>query len=321
MKILITGSAGFIGFHLAKQLCHKKHKVFGIDNLDDYYDVLLKKKRLNILKKEYKNFLFQKIDIRSKKLEKFIKKNKIKIIIHLAAQPGVRFSVEKPKKYFSINVEGFFNILEASKKNKIKHLMFASSSSVYGDPKKLPMTEKASDTDKPLSFYAATKKSNEVMAHAYSNIYKIPITCLRFFTVYGPWGRPDMFFYKFLKAAFNKKLFYTFNNGKHLRDFTFIDDIVLLIEKIILKQNKTTIPYQVFNLGQGKPIMLNSLIKNIERALGFVVKKKNRKKQKGDVESTYASSQEIIKKTNYGKFTKIELGVQKYINWFRENNK
>ena len=318
MKILITGSAGFIGFHLAQKLCsEKKNKVFGIDNLSNYYDVDLKKKR-NLILKNFKNYEFYKFDISSSRVGDLIKSKKIDIIFHLAAQAGIRFSVKNPKKYFDTNIKGFFNILEFSKKYKVKHLIFASSSSVYGDPKKLPMDEIKTTTDKPLSFYAATKKSNEVMAYSYSNIYKIPITCLRFFTVYGPWGRPDMFFYKILNAAKNKKKFPIYNYGNHLRDFTYIDDVVSMITKILNKASKDKIPYRLLNIGKGRPVKLKKIIKLVEDAYGKEIKKIFLPRQLGDVKLTYASSKKIKKFIKFTKFENLTSGINKYISWYKK---
>ena len=241
MNILITGVAGFIGFSLAKRLIYenKYNKIFGIDNVNSYYDIELKKNRLKELKKN-NNFFFYKVNLKSKIIiDKLIKKNKIKVIIHLAAQAGVRFSIKNPDLYYESNILGFYNILELSKKNKIKHLLIASTSSVYGDCSKFPIQENF-DSNKPLSFYAATKKSNEIVAYSYSSIFKLPITVMRFFTVYGPFGRPDMALFKITKSIFESKSFNVFNYGKHERDFTYIDDCTNYISKLINKTPKNT---------------------------------------------------------------------------------
>ena len=227
MKILVTGCAGFIGYHLCLKLLEKnKHKVYGLDNISNYYDVKLKNSRLKNLKEHPNKFYFHKIDIANfNKLKNNFKKNNYDYVIHLAAQAGVRASIQKPSQYVRSNLTGFFNILEISKIFKIKHLVFASTSSVYGSTKKFPLSED-NNTDKPLSFYAATKKSNELMAYSYSNIHKLPCTGLRLFTVYGPYGRPDMSLFKFTKAIFNSNKIDLFNRGDHVRDFTYIDDVV-----------------------------------------------------------------------------------------------
>ena len=234
MKIIITGSSGFIGFHLCRKLLENGIKVHGIDSMNSYYDVNLKKARLKILKK-YKNFSFTKIKLENqKKLNQTFFKFRPQIVVHLAAQAGVRYSIKKPRVYLDSNITGTYNIIEISKKTKVKHLVMASSSSVYGANKKIPFKE-VDKTDTQLSIYAATKKSNESMAHSYSNIWKIPITMLRFFTVYGPWGRPDMALFKFTKGILKNKKIDIYNNGKMYRDFTFIDDIVNGIQSTIKK--------------------------------------------------------------------------------------
>ena len=234
MKILITGCAGFIGYHLSKKLSLNNDKIFGIDNLNNYYDVDLKKKRLNNLSS--KNFSFSKIDIKDyKNLKKFFKKNRFDIVYHLAAQAGVRYSIFNPETYFENNLKGFFNILECCREFKIKNLIFASTSSVYGKQKKFPLKEKYL-TDKPLSFYAATKKCNEIMAYSYSQIYNLKCTALRFFTVFGPFGRPDMALYKFSNSIVKNKNLELYNSGNHTRDFTYIDDVIIYLERFKKKK-------------------------------------------------------------------------------------
>ena len=317
MKILITGSAGFIGFHLCKKLLNLKFDVFGIDNLNKYYDINLKKYRIKQLKKK-KNFFFHKIDlIDKKKINTIIKNNKIKYIVHLAAQAGVRHSIENPETYFKSNLEGFFNILELSKKNKIKHLLFASTSSVYGNNKKFPLTENAI-TDRPLSFYAATKKSNEVMAYSYAHIYKLPTTALRFFTVYGPFGRPDMSLFKFTKAIIENKKIQLFNSGDHIRDFTYIDDIVNGIFSIIKKPSKNNIPYNCFNIGRGKSKKLKYFLNLVEINLGKKGKIKKLPLQLGDVKKTHSSIKLLKKYASYKPKTDIKKGIKKFIDWYKE---
>ncbi|MDC0056700.1 NAD-dependent epimerase/dehydratase family protein [Alphaproteobacteria bacterium] len=318
MKILITGAAGFIGFHLSKKLLSEKYTVFGIDNLNNYYDVNLKKDRVKILNKE-KSFFFNKINLSNKNsIDKIIIKNNIKYVVHLAAQAGVRHSIDNPETYFKSNLEGFFNILEVSKKNKIKHLIFASTSSVYGNNKNFPLTESA-NTDKPLSFYAATKKSNEVMAYSYSNIYKLPATALRFFTAYGPFGRPDMSLFKFTKSILENKKVDFFNSGNHIRDFTYIDDIVQGISNIIKKPSSELIPYNCFNIGSGKPNKLKLFLSLIESNLGKKAKIRNLPLQLGDVQKTHASVKLLKKYSFYKPKTNIKKGVKEFINWYKKN--
>ena len=317
MSILITGSAGFIGYHLTEKHLKKNINVIGIDNINNYYDTKLKKNRINELKKN-KKFKFYKIDLcEYKKLDNVIKKNKIKFIIHLAAQAGVRYSIKNPKIYFKSNLEGFFNILEVSRHNKIKHLIFASTSSVYGDTKKFPLNEN-NRTDHPLSFYAATKKSNEVMAHSYSYIYKLPCTGVRFFTVYGPFGRPDMALFKFTKNIINNQSIELFNNGNHLRDFTYVDDIVDGIYSLIKRQSKKNIPYEIFNIGNGNPKKLKDYLKLIEKKLNSKAKVKKLPLQIGDIFKTHSDIKKLKKYTNYKPKTNIEVGISKFIEWYKD---
>ena len=317
MKILVTGSSGFIGFHLSNTLLKKNYKVVGIDNHNKYYDVNLKKNRLKILKK-YKNFTFCKFDLINKsKLNEIVKYHNIKIIIHLAAQAGVRYSIENPETYVKNNLEVFFNVLDISRQNNLKHLVFASTSSVYGESNNFPLKEKE-DTSKPLSFYAATKKSNEVMAHSYSSIFKLPCTALRFFTVYGPYGRPDMALFKFTKNIKENKKIDLFNNGNHFRDFTYIDDIVSGIVSIISKPSKKRIPFDVFNIGNGNPRKLKDYLSIIEKKLGKKAKIKNLPLQKGDIIKTHSDIASLNNLTKYKPNTNIEKGVTKFIDWYLE---
>ncbi len=317
MNILITGAAGFIGYHLILKILNKNLKVFGVDNINDYYDVKLKKDRINTLKKS-KKFFFYKIDLNEyKKLNNIIKKNKIKIIIHLAAQAGVRYSIENPRTYFKSNLEGFFNVLELSRHNKIKHLIYASTSSVYGDTKKFPLHE-SNPTDFPLSFYAATKKSNEIMAHSYSYIYKLPTTGVRFFTVYGPFGRPDMALFKFTKNIINNQSIELFNNGRHLRDFTYVDDIVDGIFSLIKKQSVKSIPYEIFNIGNGSPKKLLDYLKFIEKNLKRKAKIKKLPLQTGDIIKTHSDIKKLKKLTGYNPKININIGIKKFIEWYKD---
>ena len=317
MNILITGCAGFIGYHLTKSfLKYKKVNVFGIDNLNSYYDVKLKKNRLKLLKNLNTNFKFQKIDIANlRKLSLFFKKNKINYVFHLAAQAGVRYSIIKPKKYFDSNMIGFFNILECSRQNKINHLVFASTSSVYGKSNKFPLKEDT-NTDRPLSFYAATKKSNEVMAYSYSNIYNLPCTGVRFFTVYGPNGRPDMALYLFADLILKSKKINLFNKGLHERDFTYIDDVISALVKLIKKPSKKNPPFEIFNIGNGKPQKLKKFIFSIEKNLKKYAKTKNFPIQKGDVIKTHADISKLKKAIKYQPKTDIEDGIKNFIDWF-----
>ena len=313
-KYLITGSAGFIGFHLSKKLLTKGFIVIGIDNLNNYYDQKLKKDRNKILKK-FKNYKFKKIDIRDyKKLESIFKKNLIHGVINLAAQAGVRYSLKNPRSYIENNINGFFNILELSKKYKIKKLVYASTSSIYGLQKKFPLKENF-NTDNPIQLYAATKKSNELMATSYSHLYKMDTVGLRFFTVYGPWGRPDMALFKFTKNIIMGKPIEVFNKGKHERDFTYVDDIVDGIINIIINK-KSKFGAKIFNIGNGKKIKLLKYIQLIEKNLKRKSKKKFLPLQKGDVIKTHSDTKLIKKHYNYQSKTEVSYGVKKFIEWY-----
>ena len=330
MSILITGSAGFIGFHTALKFLNMGKKVYGLDNINKYYDTKLKKDRIKILQK-FKNFYFLKKDICNKvSLIQIFSKKKIDLVIHLAAQAGVRYSLTNPEVYIRNNINGFFNILETSKQFRIKHFVYASTSSVYGANKFLPFNEN-SKTDHPIQIYAATKKSNELMAHAYSSLYGLPTTGLRFFTVYGPWGRPDMALFKFTKNILKKKRIDVFNFGNHKRDFTYVDDIVngiYLASKKIPKKSRNWFnslpdssssfsPFRILNIGNHKPIKLEAYIKEIEKCLGVKSKKNYIKLQKGDIEKTFANINKIKKELNYKPKTNVKIGVKKFIDWFK----
>ena len=320
MRILITGSAGFIGFHLSKLLLKQKVKVFGIDNLDNYYDKKIKIDRNKILLKDT-NYKFYKVDITDKKkLEKIFSDNKFDMVINLAAQAGVRYSLKKPEKYIKTNINGFFNIIEACKNYNIKSLLFASTSSIYGKSGKFPLKEKY-NTDSPLQLYAATKKSNEIIGHAYYNLYKFNVIGFRFFTVYGPWGRPDMALFKFTNNTLFKKKINVFNKGNHYRDFTYVDDIVDGILKVIKKlKNKNKKPiYQILNIGNNNTVSLMNFIKIIEKHLGIKAKINYQNFQKGDVFKTHASIKKINKFYGFRPKTKIEKGIKEFINWYLEN--
>ncbi len=317
MKILVTGCAGFIGYHLCKKLSsNSKYSIYGIDNLNTYYDINLKKDRLKNLKNK-KNFHFKKIDIKNNtKLNELFKKNKFDCVINLAAQAGVRFSIQNPKTYFNNNVSGFFNIIENVKKYKVNHLITASTSSVYGNNKNFPLIEEY-NTDKPLSFYAATKKTNEVMSYSYSNIYNIPITVLRFFTVYGNYGRPDMSLFKFTKNIKDSKKINLFNFGKHERDFTHVDDVVSSIIKIIKLPSKNKVPYQVFNVASGRPKKLTYFVNLIEKNLNKKASLNMLELQQGDVVKTHASTKKLDNKTKNFKRKSFEVGIQSFIKWYK----
>jgi UDP-glucuronate 4-epimerase len=314
-KILVTGAAGFIGHALSKKLTEMKCQVVGIDNLNDYYDVKLKKDRLNQLKGK-PNFKFIKLDLANRKaMEHLFKKEKFEIVINLAAQAGVRYSLKNPYAYGDSNLIGFLNVLEGCRNNKIKHLIFASSSSVYGLNKKMPFSEK-DNVDEPISLYAATKKSNELMAHAYSKLYKIPSTGLRFFTVYGPFGRPDMAYFSFTKAIREGKSIDVFNNGKLKRDFTYIDDIVDAIIKLIDKIPESN--YKIYNIGNNKPVELMRFIEIIEKETGKKAIKNMLPMQPGDVLATYANINELKKAIGFVPKTSIEDGLKKFIKWYKD---
>ena len=315
MKILVTGCAGFIGYHVTEYLLRNKHEVIGIDNINNYYDVKLKKSRMQILN-NFKNFYFYKFDlVNDKKLNNIINKFNIKYIIHLAAQAGVRYSIENPKTYFKNNLEVFFNILEVSKKNKIKHLIFASTSSVYGENDKFPLNENEV-TDKPISFYAATKKSNEVLAHSYSYIYNLPCTALRFFTVYGPYGRPDMALFKFTKNILENKNIELYNNGNHSRDFTYVDDIVSGIISILKKPKTKNTPFNIFNIGRGNSKKLKEYLISIETKLEKKAKIKKLPLQLGDIKKTHSDISSLKKYTGYKPKTDIDNGINNFVNWY-----
>ena len=327
-KIYITGSSGFIGFHTAKRLLNKGIRVHGFDSMNTYYDLKLKKNRLNILKK-YKNFSFTKGLLENEKvLSNSISKFKPSIIIHLAAQAGVRYSLENPKNYLNSNIVGTFNILKNAHKFNIKHLIIGSSSSVYGANKKIPFQE-IDKADHQVSFYAATKKSTESLAHSYSSLWKIPVTMLRFFTVYGPWGRPDMAYFKFTKKILEGKRIDIFNKGKMYRDYTYIDDIVTGVCKLINKApslNKKikfrndslspVAPYRILNIGNTKKILLLDFIKSLEKELKVKAKKRYLPMQKGDVYSTLSNSHLLKKITGYNPKTSYKTGIKKFVDWY-----
>jgi len=312
MKILITGSCGFIGFNLSLFLLKKKFKIIGIDNLNNYYDVRFKNKRLQILKK-YKNFKFYKFDLADQKKVKFVfEKNKINSVIHLAAQAGVRYSIDHPKKYVHSNIVGFHNILENCRLKSIKKIILASSSSVYGDKNNFPLKE--TESINPKNFYGLTKKNNEEMSEIYSKLYNMNICALRFFTVYGEWGRPDMFMLKYLRS---KKKFNLYNHGLHFRDFTYIQDINEIIFRLIKKKSKG---FSIFNICSNKPYKITQIIKMINKL--FIRPKLKIKKvglQKADVIKTHGSNKKIKNYIQFNKFTSLEIGINNLVNWYKNN--
>ena len=314
MNFLISGSAGFIGFHLSEFLLKKKHTVYGVDDLNSYYDVKLKKSRLDILKK-YKNFLFFKRKIEDIKIVKFFKKKKIDIIVNLAAQAGVRHSLENPYVYINSNILGQVNMLELAKELKITKYIYASSSSVYGGNKSLPFSVK-DRVDNPISLYAASKKSTELIAEYYSHLYKISSIGLRFFTVYGPWGRPDMATFIFTKNILNGKPINIFNYGKMKRDFTYVDDIISGIYGAINFKMKKL--HKVYNLGNSKPESLLEFIKTIEKNLNKKAKKNYLSLQPGDVPATFADISESTRDLKFLPKTEINDGIPRFIEWFKK---
>jgi UDP-glucuronate 4-epimerase len=324
MKILITGAAGFIGFHLAQRYLSEEHEVYGIDNLNDYYDVNLKYQRLAQLKSK-QNFTFQKLDLsdRLASLDLF-QSQSFDRVIHLAAQAGVRYSIKNPHAYLESNLAGFLNVLEGCRHGETEHLVYASSSSVYGANQKVPFA--ISDrVDNPISLYAATKKANELMAHTYSHLYQIPTTGLRFFTVYGPWGRPDMAYFKFVQAIDRGQPIDVYNFGKMQRDFTYIDDIVegvvRITEKIPGKNcdfDQNQVPYSLYNIGNHSPVELMTFIETIEQALGRTAIKNFLPMQPGDVPATYADVDDLMRDVNFKPATSLEFGIEQFVQWYRD---
>ena len=319
MKILITGVAGFIGYHLAQRLLSEGNEVNGIDNLNNYYSVTLKQARLEQLLSK-SGFTFDYLDISDRSLvAELFEQNEFDYVVHLAAQAGVRYSLHNPHAYVDSNLVGFTNILEGCRHSSIKHLVFASSSSVYGTNKKVPFAV-TDNVDHPISLYAATKKANELMAHAYSHLYQIPMTGLRFFTVYGPWGRPDMAYFKFVRAIAEDKPIDVYNFGKMSRDFTYIDDIVEGMVRIIPKVPQISsqeVLYKIYNIGNNNPIELEEFITTIETIMGKSAQKNFLPMQPGDVVSTYADVDELIADTGFKPTTSITQGLEKFIDWYQ----
>lgn len=322
--ILITGASGFIGFHLTKKFLDEGFSVVGIDDMNSYYDVELKDARLSLLKnnKNAENFIFQKVDICDKEeLKKLFKKYKFECVINLAAQAGVRYSIDNPEAYIESNISGFFNILECCRYYKPKSCIYASSSSVYGANTKTPFST-SDKADSPLSLYGATKKADEVMAYSYCSLFKIPMIGLRFFTVYGPWGRPDMALFKFTKSIFEDKSIQIYNNGNMTRDFTYIDDVIESIfriyEKSQLAETFKDNLYYIFNVGNSKPEKLSKFVELIEKEIGKSAKKEFLEVQKGDVLNTYADIDDLVHWINFKPHVTIDKGIKEFVSWYRE---
>lgn len=328
MRILVTGTAGFIGSHLSKKLITQGHEVIGVDNINDYYDVTIKEDRLKSIGTT--NFNFYKINLEDgSSMDEIFKNEKPQVVINLAAQAGVRYSLENPRAYIDSNIVGFTNILECSRHHKVEHLIYASSSSVYGANTSKPFST-SDNIDHPLSLYAATKKSNELMAHTYSHLYNLPTTGLRFFTVYGPWGRPDMALFKFTKAIVNDEEINVYNHGKMMRDFTYVDDIVEAISRLVKKPAQPNLewsganpdpsssfaPYKIYNIGNNNPVKLMEFVEAIENKLDKVAKKNYMDLQPGDVPETYANVDDLFNNINFKPETTIQDGVNKFVDWY-----
>jgi UDP-glucuronate 4-epimerase len=332
--VLVTGAAGFIGFHLSKHLLAEGMTVTGLDNLNSYYDVSLKEARLSILK-EFGPFSFIKASLEDKEaIEQLFKGKSFDLVVHLAAQAGVRYSIENPHVYVSSNVMGFLNILEGCRLSKVEHLVFASTSSVYGANRAMPFSVHH-NVDHPLSLYAATKKSNELMAHVYASLYNLPVTGLRFFTVYGPWGRPDMAYFEFTRTIFEGEPIEVYNEGNMKRDFTYIDDIVDGIVRVMKKiptgstswnaekpdPGTGVYPYRLYNIGNNKPVALLDFIGNLEKEIGKPAKKKMLPMQPADLQETYADISDVQKEVGFNPTTNIRDGLKQFVAWYREYHK
>lgn len=325
-RILITGAAGFIGFYLSRRLLEEGHEVTGVDNINDYYDPALKEARLNMLHEHIK-FNFYKTDIADrKKVERIFRKPSFDIVVNLAAQAGVRYSLTNPEAYVDTNLVGFANILENCRRRPPEHLVFASSSSVYGASDETPFSIKQR-TDKPVSLYAATKKANELMAHTYAHLYQLPCTGLRFFTVYGPWGRPDMAYFKFTKAIMDGEPIDVYNNGHMQRDFTYIDDIIEGTvrvmnnpppkSKIITYEDSKGAPFKLYNIGNNNPVELGDFIKTLENSIGKTAVKNMLPMQPGDVPSTFADISSLEHDVGFKPYTPLEKGLKDFVGWYK----
>ena len=315
--IFVTGCAGFIGFHLTKRLLDEGFNVLGIDNMNDYYDPSLKYDRLKIIM-QYPYFRFVEGSIENMELlENLFSQYDLDTVVNLAAQAGVRYSLKNPHKYIQSNVVGFVNILECCKKHKIPHLIYASSSSVYGNNKNVPFSV-TDRVDYPISLYAATKRANELMAYTYSHLYNLPTTGLRFFTVYGPWGRPDMALFKFANAIMKQQPIEIYNYGNMKRDFTYIDDVTESILRLIYRGPSTESPYKIYNIGNNQPVQLNYFIQVLEEHLGKKAIKKLLPMQPGDVPETFADIDELVKDINYKPKVSIEEGIKRFVEWYKD---
>lgn len=319
MKVLVTGCAGFIGMHVTQKLLERGDIVVGVDNLNDYYDTRLKHARLAQLKL-HSNFLFESLDVADRPVvANLFEREKFDRVVHLAAQAGVRYSLQNPSAYVDSNLVGFVNVLEGCRHHDLQHLVYASSSSVYGGNTKMPFSENDS-VDHPVSLYAATKKANELMAHAYSHLYELPTTGLRFFTVYGPWGRPDMAYFLFTKAILEGRAIDVFNHGDMKRDFTYIDDIVegvvRVLDRAATPMQGANAPYRVFNLGNQQPVQLLDFIECIEERLGKTAQKRLLPLQDGDVPATYADTGALFEWVGFQPETTLRQGIAKFVDWY-----
>jgi UDP-glucuronate 4-epimerase len=332
MKILVTGAAGFIGYHTARRLLERGDEVVGLDNLNAYYDPRLKDSRLKLLA-GYPAFRFVKLDLAdSERIGALFSSEQFHRVVHLAAQAGVRYSLTHPRPYIDSNIVGFLNILEGARNGSVEHLVYASSSSVYGSNVVTPFSVRQS-VDHPISMYAATKKANELMAHSYSHLFRIPTTGLRFFTVYGPWGRPDMALFLFTRAMLAGEPIDVFNHGKMQRDFTYIDDIVTGVVRVLDKApvpnpswdaasadpGSSSAPYKLYNIGNNNPVQLLDLIKTLEKALGLKAEMRMKEMQPGDVPATFADVDDLVRDVGFRPSTPIDVGVQRFVDWYREH--
>ncbi len=330
VRVLVTGAAGFIGFHLSQRLLARGDEVIGLDNLNDYYPVTLKQDRLAQLQRK-SGFIFHKLDIASREgIAQLFAQDSFDVVVNLAAQPGVRYSLKNPHAYIDSNIVGFTNILEGCRHSQVKHLVYASSSSVYGANTKMPFSVH-DNVDHPVSLYAASKKANELMAHTYSHLYNLPTTGLRFFTVYGPWGRPDMALFIFTKAILSGQPIDVFNYGKMRRDFTYIDDIIEGVVRVIDNIPKpnpnwsadapdpgtSKAPYKIYNIGNHQPVELMRFIEVLEDCLDKKAKKNLLSIQLGDVPATYADVDDLIKDVDFKPNTPINVGIERFVGWYR----